>query len=75
MGTVLSLEANLGIHIFDILNLRLVDIVLDGNRYQLDIVEKKTKKSRTFTVPIEVYSFIQNYEKVSVLRHIFFPLL
>ena len=27
----------------------------------MDIVEKKTKKKREFTVPIEIYSYIQNY--------------
>ena len=35
--------------------------VKDGDRYRLDIVEQKTRKTRTFTVPIEVYSFIQEY--------------
>lgn len=61
LAAVLSLEANLGLRISDVLNLRLADIVLDGSRYRLDIVEKKTKKARTFTVPIEIYSYIQNY--------------
>lgn len=68
LATILSLEANLGIRISDVLNLRLADIVLDGNRYRLDIIEKKTKKSRTFTVPIEVYSFIQNYALMEGIR-------
>ena len=27
----------------------------------LNIIEKKTKKRREFTVPIEIYSYIQNY--------------
>lgn len=31
------------------------------NRYRLDIFEEKTKKVRNFTVPIEIYSFIQQY--------------
>lgn len=61
IATALVLEANLGIRISDILNLKLNDIVRDGNRYRLDIVEIKTKKKRIFTVPLDVYSFIQTY--------------
>ena len=61
IATVLSLEANLGLRISDILQLRLSVIIRDGNRYRLDIVEKKTKKKRECTVPIEIYSYIQNY--------------
>lgn len=61
LATILTLEANLGLRISDVLDLHLTDIVLDGSRYRLDIIEKKTKKSRTFTVPIEIYSYIQNY--------------
>lgn len=61
IATALSLEANLGLRKSDILQLRLSGIIHDGNRYRLNIVEKKTKKKREFTVPIEIYSFIQNY--------------
>lgn len=61
IATALVLEANLGIRISDILNLKLNDIVRDGNRYRLDIVEIKTKKKRIFTVPLDVYSIIQTY--------------
>lgn len=61
IATVLSLEANLGLRISDILQLRLSGIIHDGNRYRLNIIEQKTKKKREFTVPIEIYSFIQNY--------------
>lgn len=61
VATVLVLEANLGLRLFDVLCLRLESIVKDGNRYRLDIIEQKTKKKRTFTVPIEIYSYIQEY--------------
>ncbi len=61
IATALSLEANLGLRISGILQLRLSSIIHDGERYRLDIVEKKTKKKREFTVPIEVYSYIQDY--------------
>jgi integrase len=61
VATVLVLEANLGLRLFDVLCLKLESIVKDGNRYRLDIVEQKTQKKRTFTVPIEIYSYIQAY--------------
>lgn len=61
IAMALSLEANLGLRISDILQLRLTAIVKDGNRYRLDIVEQKTKKKREFTVPLELYVYIQNY--------------
>ena len=61
IATILVLEANLGLRISDVLKLRLEDIVRDGNRYRLNIIEKKTQKQRTFTVPLEIYSYIQDY--------------
>lgn len=61
VATALILEANLGLRIGDVLNLKLNDIVRDGNRYRLDITEQKTSKTRTFTIPIEIYSYIQEY--------------
>ena len=42
--TALTLEANLGLRISDIIHLRLADIVKDGDRDRLSIVEQKTKK-------------------------------
>lgn len=60
-ATALTLEANLGLRIGDILNLRIADIVKDGNRYRLNIIEEKTSKTRQFTVPLEIYSYIQEY--------------
>ncbi|MBQ1993185.1 MAG: tyrosine-type recombinase/integrase [Lachnospiraceae bacterium] len=59
--TCLILEANLGLRIEDILNLRLSSIIKDGDRYRLDIIEKKTQKKRTFTVPYEIFEFISAY--------------
>lgn len=62
IATILNLEANLGIRISDILNLRFKDIVRDGDRYRLEIVEKKTGKSRTFTVINDIYRYIEYYK-------------
>ena len=61
IATALMLEANLGIRISDILKLRLADIVRDGDRYRLSIIEKKTGKARVFTVPFPLYQFIRCY--------------
>ena len=61
VATALVLEANLGIRISDILKLKLNSIIKDGTRYRLDIIEQKTDKKRTFTVPIEIYTYIQQY--------------
>lgn len=61
IATALILEANLGLRISDILRLRLSSIIKDGNRYRLDIVEKKSGLKREFTVPLEIYVFVQSY--------------
>lgn len=60
-ATALVLEGNLGIRISDIVKLKLSDIVRDGDRYRLDIVEQKTGKQRSFTVPLVIYQYIENY--------------
>lgn len=61
IATALMLEGNLGLRISDILRLRLCDIVKDGERYRLSIIEQKTGKARVFTVPIALYQFIRLY--------------
>jgi len=61
VATALVIEANLGLRIGDILKLRLSDIIKDGYRYRLDIIEEKSGKPRTFTVPSPIYQYIENY--------------
>ena len=61
VATILTLQANLGLRVGDVVELRLSDIVLENGRYHLDITEQKTQKTRNFTVPAEVYIYIQNY--------------
>lgn len=61
IAAILMAEANLGMRIGDILRLRLSDIIKDGGRYRLNVVEEKTGKRRTFTVPAEMYGFLQEY--------------
>ena len=61
IATALVLEANLGLRVSDILKLRLCDIVRDGDRYRLEIVEQKTGTRRIFTVPLLIQQYIENY--------------
>lgn len=61
IATALVLEANLGLCISDVLNLHMADIVVDGNRYRLNIAEQKTGKQRHFTVPDEVFRYVKLY--------------
>lgn len=68
VACALRLEANLGIRISDILNLKLDDIVFESGRYRLDIVEQKTEKKREFTVPLEVVEYIRRYNKKNGIK-------
>ena len=61
IATALVLEGNLGLRISDILRLRLSDIVRDGDRFRLSIIEQKTGKQRDFTVPLVIQQYIENY--------------
>ena len=61
IATALMLEANLGLRISDVLRLRLSDIMKDGERYRLAMIEQKTGKARTFTVPLALYQFVRCY--------------
>lgn len=61
VATALVLEGNLGLRISDILKLRPCDIVRDGDRYRLEIKEKKTGKRRVFTIPLIIQQYIENY--------------
>ena len=56
-----AVEGNLGIRISDILRLKPNDILLDGERYRLEIIEQKTGKKRVFTVPLVIVQYIENY--------------
>ncbi len=61
VATALVLEGNLGLRISDIVRLRPCDIVNDGGRFRLSIVEQKTGKQRVFTVPLVIQQYIENY--------------
>ena len=61
IATALVLEGNLGLRISDVIKLHLSDIVRDGDRYRLEIVEQKTGKRRVFTVPLVIEQYVENY--------------
>lgn len=61
IATILVIEANTGLRIGDVLSLRMCDIIRDGGRWRFDIVEGKTQKKRTFTVPDSVYEYLNDY--------------
>ena len=61
IATALVLEGNLGLRISDIIRLRPCDIVRDGDRFRLEVVEQKTGKRRVFTVPLLIQQYIENY--------------
>ena len=61
IATALVLEGNLGLRISDIIKLRPCDIVRDGERYRLEIIEQKTGKHRVFTVPLVIAQYVENY--------------
>ena len=45
------------------------DIVKDGDRFRLEVVEQKTGKSRVFTVPLLIQQYIENYCLRNNIRH------
>ena len=61
IATIEVLRATLGLRLGDILRLKLSSFIRDGDRWRLNIKEQKTGKLRAFTVPVEIYSFIQEY--------------
>ena len=61
IAAVEVVQACLGLRLGDTLRLCMSSFIKDGGRWRLDIVEQKTGKVRQFTVPVEVYSFIQDY--------------
>lgn len=61
LAAIVTMGANTGIRIGDLLQLRLCDIVREGNFWRFNIVEQKTGKVRPFPVPDAVYKFVWDY--------------
>lgn len=65
MATILLLQANLGCRIGDIVNLKVENIVFDGEAWRLNLIEEKTGKLRPYIVPSPVKQIIDNYCKLN----------
>ena len=61
IATVAVLQASLGLRLGDVLQLNMGSFIKESGRWKLNIKEQKTGKVRDFTVPVEIYSFIQDY--------------
>ena len=61
IATLEVIQASLGLRLGDVLRLRMNSFIRDGERWRLDFVEEKTGKKREFTVPNQVYHYIQEY--------------
>ena len=61
LAAIVTLEANAGIRIGDLLRLRPCDFVREGNFWRFNITEQKTGKVRAFPVPDAVYRFVFDY--------------
>lgn len=61
IATILTVQANLGLRIGDVMNLTMKSFIEDGDRHRIDIYEEKTRKYRKFTVPNEIFNFIELY--------------
>ena len=61
IATVAVLQASLGLRLGDVLQLNMGSFIKESGRWKLNIKEQKTGKVRDFTVPVEVYSSIQDY--------------
>lgn len=69
IATVGVVQASLGLRLGDVLRLSMSSFVKDGSRWRLDMREEKTSKMREFTVPLEVYAFIQRYALDRSISH------
>lgn len=50
VATILKLQANMGCRISDIVNLKVENIVFDGDTWKLDLIEQKTGKKRNYII-------------------------
>lgn len=69
IAVLLLIQGNLGVRIGDLLNLKLNDIIKTSEEgYRLNIVEQKTGKARTFTVPTELYITMMEYANTNNIK-------
>ena len=68
LAAIVTLEANTGIRIGDLLRLRPCDFVREGNFWRFNITEQKTGKVRAFPVPDAVYRFVWDYCQINQIQ-------
>ena len=61
VATILKLQANMGCRISDIVNLKVENIVFDGDTWKLDLTEQKTGKKRNFIVTTTTKDIIDKW--------------
>lgn len=70
IATILTLEANLGCRINDVVNLTTDSFICDNGIWKLDIKEQKTGKARYFIIAPPVKEFIDAWiEKRGISAH------
>lgn len=69
VAMVCRTQAMLGLRIGDVTKLKLSDIVKDGDRYRLNIIEEKTGKARQFTVPTDVQVALLDYSSINGIKN------
>ena len=68
IATILTVQANLGCRIGDIMALTTDSIIRDGGIWRLNITEQKTGKKRYFIVPQRLKDFIDDYCRCCGIR-------
>lgn len=63
VAMILSLQANLGCRIGDIVHLTMEDMIFDGDTWRLDMTEEKTGKARRFVIPTPVKDMIDSWTR------------
>ena len=68
VAVILQCQANVGLRIGDIMSLTLDSFIFDNGRFRFHMIESKTKKKRTFTVPTPVYNMLYRYAKANKIK-------
>lgn len=61
VATMVVVQANIGVRICDLVSLKPKSILVDGEDYMLDIVEKKTGKLRNYVADEMLVNIIKDY--------------
>lgn len=67
IATIMTLQANLGCRIGDIVHLEVEDMVYDGEAWRLDMIEQKTGKARRYIIPSPVKAVIDDWMRMKCI--------